>query len=355
MDILVVGGGVIGLSIALELLLAGHNVKVIVRDEKEGASWVAGGMLAPFSEGLKGDFLRFSVDSLKLWSEYLDILKDISKRNVFFSQGILRIALSEEEEKKLKEDVREYTQTYCQNVVSYEGSELLKEFPYITEDVRYGVIYGDEGNVDTEELMEALYRAVENLGGEIVREDVLRILREGDRVEKVYTFFDEFTADHYVFATGSWLKEHFGFPVYPVKGQILRVNAPIKDYVIYSSKAYIIPREKDLLIGATTEDAGFDHRKTLGGLSKLSGGAIEVIPSLSDAELLEVRVGFRPGTPDEMPVFYFGENFSVYGGHYRNGILLAPATAKVALRLIDNNEVSEFFKIFSPYRFKEEA
>ena len=355
MDILVVGGGVIGLSIALELLLAGHRVKVIVRDEKEGASWVAGGMLAPFSEGLKGDFLRFSAESLRLWSEYLEIIKDLSKRNVFFSQGILRIALSEEEEKELRENVKEYTKTYCQNVVSYEGGELLKEFPYITDKVRYGVIYGDEGNVDTEELMEALYKAVENSGGEIIREDVLRIMREGNRVEKVYTFFEEFTADYYVFATGSWLKEHFGFPVYPVKGQILKVEAPIRDYVIYSSKAYIIPREKDVLIGATTENAGFDSRKTLGGLARLSSGAVEVVPSLSDAELLEVKVGFRPGTPDEMPIFYFGDNFSVYGGHYRNGILLAPVTARVALNLIDKGEVSDFFKIFSPYRFKGET
>jgi len=201
--------------------------------------------------------------------------------------------------------------------------------------------------------MEALYVAFEKLGGKVINEDVVKILRNGEKIEKVFGFFEEFTADHYVFATGAWLKEHFGFPVFPVKGQILRIDASLRDYVVYSSRAYIIPREKDVLIGATTERAGFDTRTTLSGVKRLTEGAISSIPELSEARLLEVRVGFRPGTPDELPVFYFGENFSVYGGHYRNGILLAPATAEVALKLIDSGEVSEYFKTFSPYRFKE--
>jgi len=353
MEILVVGGGIIGLSIGVELLLAGHEVKLLVRDKREGASWVAGGMLAPFSEGLRGDSLRFSVESLRLWHDYLERLKELSGRRVFFSQGILRVAFDEEEEKKLKENVKFYSREVCQNLVSYDGEELLKEFPYLSPEVRYGVIYGDEGNVDTEELMEALYIAFEKLGGKVINEDAVKVLRNGEKVEKVFGFFEEFTADYYVFATGAWLKEHFGFPVFPVKGHILRVEAPLKDYVVYSSRAYIIPREKDVLIGATTENVGFDTRRTLNGVKTLTEGAISSIPELAEAQLLEVRVGFRPGTPDELPVFYFGENFSVYGGHYRNGILLAPITAEIALKLIDRGEVSEYFKLFSPYRFKE--
>ena len=352
MEILVVGGGVIGLSVAINLLLAGHKVKLAVRDRKEGASWVAGGMLAPFSEGLEGELLRFSVESLHLWHEYLDRLQDISGRRVYFSEGILRLALTEEEEQDLREKVKRYSSEFCKSVASYETEELLCEFPYITKDVRYAVLYGDEGNVDTEELMEALYVAFEKLGGELLNEDIVRVRREGERIEKVFSVFGEFTADFYVFATGAWLKEHFNFPVFPVKGHILRINAPLKDYVLYSSAAYIIPREKDVLVGATTENKGFDRRITLGGVKQLTEGATKVVPSLQEAELLEVRVGFRPGTPDEKPVFYFGENFLVLGGHYRNGILHAPLTAEIALRFVDKGEVSEYFKSFSPYRFK---
>jgi len=352
MDILIVGGGIVGLSIAIDLLLAGHNVKLSVRNEREGASWVAGGMLAPFSEGLEGDFLRFSVESLRLWHDYLERIKEISGIGVFFSQGILRIALTEEEERELKEKVKRYSQNICQNIVSYDGRELIKEFPYITEEVRYGVIYGDEGNVDTEELMEALYIAFKKLGGEIIGEDVVRIHKEGEKIEKVYGFFKEMVADFYIFTTGAWLKKHFNFPVFPVKGQILRISAPFKDYVIYSSSAYIIPREKDILVGATTEHRGFDTTTTLEGVRKLTQGAIKVSPALKEAEFFEVRVGLRPGTPDELPIFYFGENFAVFSGHYRNGILLAPITAEIALKLVDKGEFSEYFKLFSPYRFK---
>ena len=352
MEILVVGGGVIGLSISLDLLLAGHKVKVFVRDKNEPASLVAGGMLAPFSEGLEGDFLRFSVESLRLWHEYLDRIKDVSKRSVFFSEGILRIALNDREEEELRSKVKEYSAELCQNVVSYETQELRSEFPYISESVKYAVLYGDEGNVDTEELMEALTKAVENLGGEILYEDIVRVQKSGDSIERIYTIFDDYFGDFYVFATGAWLKEHFEFPVFPVKGQILKIDCPIKDYVIYSSKAYIIPREKDVLIGATTEDKGFDKSKTLGGVKALSSGAIEVIPSLKEAQILDIKVGFRPGTPDGMPIFYYGENYAVFSGHYRNGILLAPITAEVALKLIDKGEISEYFQKFSPYRFK---
>lgn len=355
MEILVVGGGVIGLSTAINLLLAGHRVKLVVRDKKEGASWVAGGMLAPFSEGLEGDLLKFSVESLNLWHEYLGRLQDISGRKVFFSEGILRLALNEEEEKELREKVKRYSSEYCKSVASYETQELLCEFPYLSEEVCYAVLYGEEGCVDTEELMESLYAAFEKLGGKLLNEDVARIVREGERIVKVFSVFGEFKADFYVFATGAWLKEHFNFPVFPVKGQILRIDAPPTDYVLYSSVSYIIPREKHLLVGATTEHKGFDRRTTLGGVKRLAEGALKVFPSLEDAELLEVKVGFRPGTPDEKPIFYFGENFLVLGGHYRNGILHAPLTAEIALRFVDKGEVSEYFKLFSPYRFKESS
>ena len=352
MEILVVGGGVIGLSVAIDLLLAGYEVKLAVRDKKEGASWVAGGMLAPFSEGLEGELLQFSVESLSLWHEYLDRLIDISKRKIYFSEGIIRLALNEREEEELRNKVKYYSENLCKSITSYEGEELLKEFPYLNEGIRYGVLYGDEGNVDTEELMDALYLSFKKLGGKLVEEDIIKIFREGNRVEKVVSIFEDFHADFYIFATGAWLKEHFNFPVFPVKGQILRIDAPIRDYVVYSSAAYIIPREKDVLVGATTEKKGFDRRTTLGGVKQLTEGAVRVIRSLEEAELLEVRVGFRPGTPDEKPIFYYGENFLVLSGHYRNGILHAPLTAEIALRFVDRGEVSEYFKSFSPYRFK---
>ncbi|NPB07308.1 MAG: glycine oxidase ThiO [Aquificae bacterium] len=355
MEILVVGGGVVGLSAALDLLLGGYRVRVLVRDEREGASWVAGGMLAPFSEGLEGDFLSFSVESLRLWEEFLTRLWDLTGRRVFYSEGILRLALSEKEVRELKEKVKKYSQGLCSTITSYEASELKKEFPYLSDEVVYGVLFGDEGNVDTEELMESLYRAVEVLGGEVIREDVLKVKREGEKVEWIQGFGGKYGADFFVFASGAWLKEHFDFPVFPVKGQILRVDASLRDYVLYSSASYIIPREKDLLIGATTEKVGFNRSTTLNGVGSLINGALRVVPSLGESTLLEVKVGFRPGTPDEKPILYYGENFAVLGGNYRNGILHAPLMGRILLNLVDRGEVSEYFQKFSPYRFLRDS
>ncbi|NPA33192.1 MAG: glycine oxidase ThiO [Aquificae bacterium] len=350
MKVLIVGGGVIGLSIGLSLLRGGHDVEVLVRDPRECASRVAGGMLAPFSESLEGELLNFSLMSLSLFREFLEEVRELSGLDVFFSEGILRLAFSEEEENKLKRDA-ERLKGLCKDMKLFTREELLSEFPSLSEDVRMGILYGDEGNVDTEELLDALVRALLRAGGKLKLEDVLRTKREGERIQYVEGFGGRYRADFYVFATGAWMKEHFNVPVFPQKGQILRLRAPSEGVVLYSERAYVIPREKDVLVGATSENAGFDSSRTLGGVGRLSEGAIGTLPYLSSAELLEVRVGFRPATPDEKPVFYYGENFALFGGHYRNGILLAPATARVAFSLIDRGEVSEYFQFFSPYRF----
>ncbi|NPA41291.1 MAG: glycine oxidase ThiO [Aquificae bacterium] len=352
MNILIIGSGVIGLSTAFELALAGHRVRVITRNYEEGTSWVAGGMLAPYSEGLEGDLLEFSRESLSLYSDFIDRLSDVARLSIYFNRnGILRLAVDQEElsliEKKLS--------LYARLGISFqklEVEELFKREPLLSKTLMGGVLFEEEGNVDAEKLMDALLFACENLKIKILIDDITEVELKDGRVESVKGYRETYRADFYVFATGSWSRQLLKLPVFPVKGQILKVKGLELDKVYYSKLAYIIPKENHILIGATSEDAGFDRRPTLGGVKSLAEGSIKVIPSMEGAEFLSVKVGFRPATPDEKPILKLGENFAYLVGHYRNGILWAPISAKLILDFVERGVVSPYFDKFSDGRFK---
>ena len=309
-------------------------------------------MLAPYSEGLGGDLLRFSVESLRLYPEFLERLQEVSRLSIYFNgNGILRLFLSEEE---LEEARKLAHQSYGDTDFEELSSEDLKSRePFLSGEPVGGILFKEEGNVDSEKLMDALLFACENLRVKILLDEIVEIEKKDGKVKSVRGLKDSYTADFYVFATGAWSRPLLDLPVYPVKGQILKVKGLELDKVYYSSISYIIPKENYILIGATSEDAGFDSRPTVGGVRSLLEGAVRVVPALSEAELLSVKVGFRPGTPDDMPIFEAGENYVVSVGHYRNGILWAPLSARMVLDLVEKGVRSPYFDIFSGERFSE--
>ncbi len=350
MKVIVVGSGIIGLSIAFELALANHSVRVITRNYEEGASWIAGGMLAPFSEGLKGEELELSIDSLNLYPEFIKRIEEVSHVKVFFNtEGILRLATDEEELKFVEEKIKEYKGK------GFEIQELTEKDIRdlgLSERVLKAYLFKNEGNVDSEKLMDALLFACENLGIRIVMDEIVDTVLENGEVKEVVGLKERYTADFYVFTLGAWSRMLFNLPVYPIKGQILKIKGPEPKYVYYSKLAYIIPKEAYLLIGATVEDAGFDIRPTLEGIKRLSEGAMKVLPELKDAEFLGVKVGFRPATPDLKPIYELGKNYIISTGHYRNGILWAPISAKIVLDYIERGVKSRYFEVFDLKRFK---
>lgn len=340
--IIVVGSGVIGLSCAMYLAHEGHHVQVITRNPEEATSWVAGGMLAPFSEGLEGELFDFSYKSLKQYPEFIRFVKEVSGQRVdFWEGGIYRVVLKEEEE--LLEIAKRYKD------MGYK-LEVLEKGDWLSEEVLCLINYVEEGWVDAEMLMDGLLFAMNRLGVEIRIDEIVKVEKSKDEITLLKGLKGNYTADFYLFALGAWTGELFDLPVYPIKGQALKLKGERLPRVHYSSISYLIPRDSYLYVGATSEDVGFLSGNTLEGIKRLSEGAIRVCPSLSKAKVFGMLYGYRPATPDEKPIFEVGQNYMVATGHYRNGILHAPITARIALEYL-KGERPYFIDLFSHRRF----
>lgn len=340
--IIVVGSGVIGLSCAMYLAHEGHHVQVITRNPEEATSWVAGGMLAPFSEGLEGELFDFSYKSLKQYPEFIRLVKEVSGQRVdLWEGGIYRVVLKEEE--KLLEIAKRYKD------MGYK-LEVLEKGDWLSEEVFCLIDYMEEGWVDAEMLMDGLLFAMNRLGVEIRIDEIVNMEKNKDEIVLLKGLKGNYTADFYLFALGAWTGELFDLPVYPIKGQALKLKGERLPRVHYSSISYLIPRDGYLYVGATSEDVSFLSGNTLEGINKLSEGAIRVCPSLSKAKVFSMLYGYRPATPDEKPIFEVGQNYMVVTGHYRNGVLHAPITAKIVLDYLEGNR-SQFIDLFSHRRF----
>ncbi len=341
----VIGSGAIGLSIAFELSLRGFKTKVITRDINEATSWVAGGMLAPFSEGLEGDIFHFSYESLKLYNEFVEKLEDSSKQRIdIWMNGINRIVFKDEDELLHKAEL--YSRTY--KVETHKDPKLVNS--QISERVKAIIHYQEEGWVDTYSLMNALIRALERLNVEVIQDSILRVSMKDGRIEKLIGIRDEYKADMYVFCLGAWTRQLLNIPIYPIKGQAITLNTRISDKVLYSNVSYIIPRNTYTYVGATSEYGDFSKKSTVYGIYSLISGLMSVLPYAGQAEFLNALVGFRPCTEDQYPVFEIGKNYIFTGGHCRNGILHTPITSKVVSDYIDKGLVSKYMEIFSSKR-----
>ncbi len=341
--IIVVGSGVIGLSCALFLASNGYRVQVITRNPEEATSWTAGGMLAPFSEGLEGELFDFSYQSLKAYPDFIEHLRDVSKQEIdFWQEGIYRVVLKGEEE-LLNIANRYKSKGYGVEFVEKPDKGLSSEVISL-------IHYTEEAWVDAEMLMDALLFAMKRLSVDLVVDEICKVIKDNEEIRGVKGLKSEYRGDFYLFATGAWTRELFDLPVYPIKGQGLKLKGESLPRVHYSSVSYLIPRKRYIYVGATSEEVGFVSGNTLEGIKMLSEGALRVAPVLSEARILSMLYGYRPATPDENPIFQVGDNYMVATGHYRNGILHAPITAKILLDYLKGQK-SAYIDLFSSSRF----
>lgn len=326
-DAAVVGGGIIGLSIALRAQQRGLRVCVLERGEAgAGATRAAAGVLAPDPE--TPGFTALARRSAELWPAFADELGAVG----YTRCGSLVLAFDETE---LGEGW-------------LDGATCRALEPGISPSCVGGLVLEEDAQVDPRRVVEAL---AERVGGLRVHADVVHaapdhvVLADGSRIE----------AERVVLAAGAWSARRLAplLPVAPVKGQTLRLRGPVPaTRIIRSEHVYVVPRANgETVLGATIEDAGFDDSPTEAATALLLEQAARAVPSVAELELVEEAASLRPGTPDDGPLIGEWEGLIVATGHYRNGVLLAPITADAVAALLTGDEPPPEATAFAPGRF----
>ena len=367
-EILVIGGGIIGLAIARELHKKGEREITILERDKLGreSSFAAAGILAPQSEAEKqDDFFHFCDESKKLYSRFADELFDETGIDIELDQsGTLYLAFSENDIAEIRHRFQWQKKAGLQ-VEHLTARETRKVEPFISPDTREALFFPNDWQVENRKLLAALQKYVETNKIETIENvEVKNILIKRGKAVGAETDDKKFQAEKVVLTTGAWTslikagENDFMFPaVKPIRGQMLSFHTAKRlfEKVIYSPRGYLVPRlDGRILAGATVEDVGFDKSVTQSGVDFLFDNAAEIAPSLINLEPDEKWAGLRPFVADGLPVlgvFQETENLFIATAHFRNGILLAPMTAKILADKIVGNSQSKYLEIFSPRRF----
>lgn len=365
-DVLIIGGGVIGLSIARALHKRGVKKITILESGAVGreSSYAAAGMLAPNAETEKIDnFFEFCNLSNKLYPDFAAELRDETKINIELDrQGTLYLALTDEDSAEIDRRY-EWQRRAGLEVKRLTARETRTMEPFLSPDVRESLFFPEDRQVENRKLLLALekFAALNHIE---IRENtrVTNLLSENNKIVGAATESESFYAGTVIAATGAWTSlikaEGLTMPeIKPVRGQMIAFQTAKRLFqkVVYSPRGYLVPRaDGRVLIGATVEDAGFDKSVTNAGVEFLREIAFEIAPSLVNLEISEKWAGLRPFAADGLPVlgaFAGIENLFLATAHYRNGILLAPLTAEILAAKIVGNKDSDYLKIFSPQRF----
>ncbi len=367
MDLVVVGAGVIGLSCAWRAAAAGRTVTVLDPAPGSGASWVAGGMLAPVTEAWPGEeaLLDLGVDSVRRWPDFAAELGAAAGRPAGLrTDGTLVVATGSGDRAEL-DSLAGYLAGLGRAVERLTGRELRRLEPALGPDVRGGLSVPDDLAVDNRVLLDALKAAAERVGARIVARRALAVLDDGSRVTGVRTDGADVPADVVLVCAGAYsaaLHPALDGLVRPVKGEILRLAhragafpPPLRTVraLVDGRPVYAVPRDGGgLVIGATQAETGFDTDVTAGGVRDLLRDAERVLPCIAEYTLVETAAGLRPGSPDNLPLIgaVGPDGLLVATGHHRNGILLAPVTADAVLVLL-RGEWPEFVAAAVPNRF----
>jgi glycine oxidase len=347
-DVIIIGGGIIGLSLSIALRKRGATVLVVERGEPgREASHAAGGMLVDSGFETPAALQPLATASARMYPEF---------------------AHEVELESGMKVDLRD------QGTILFPSAEHLHHLenapltaaalaelePALVATDR-PAFFLKERSVDPRALSSAAWKAAKNRGVDFSSGDeVTSVTITDGGATGVATTKTAFHAAKVVNCAGAWsgqIAPHF-FPTRPVKGQMLCLAMPSRTllkHVIRSPEAYLIPRSDGrLLVGATVEEAGFDKRTDIATIQHLHRAALSLIPELRNAKILEDWAGLRPGTPDALPIL--GETatpgYFIATGHFRDGILLSPITAEVMTAVIEGRNPEFDLIAFSPHRFK---
>jgi glycine oxidase len=358
-DVIVVGGGAIGLCCAWRLAQAGAETVVLDRAEPPaGATRVAAGMLAPIGELAFGEpeLLRMTIAAAGVYPGFVAELEAATGLGSGYARhGALHVALDRDEAAELRR-VHDLQRSLGLGAEWLPPRRCRELEPGLTPSFSGGVHAPEEAAIDPRRMTAALLAALVAEGVEVRGgADVVAPIVDGERLEGVHTETGkELRAVHVVLATGawagagSWLPEAARPPVRPVKGEILELRSPDGaapcERIVVSERVYLVPRpDGRLIVGATTEERGFDATVTAGGVHELLREAYRLLPDVAEMELVEAMAGLRPGTPDNLPLIGHGalDGLILACGHYRNGILLAPITGEAVAGVVAGRPLPE--------------
>lgn len=341
-DVVVIGGGVVGLSIAFALAAERVSVMVLDAGALGQASAAAAGMLAPLAEARReGPFVPLAVESLRLWPLFVDQLREETKTALRIAgPGMLRVAQTSAEEAALCAAL-DWQRGFGLPLHHLDAAEVHALEPALDTSVCGGVLSPLERHVEPRLLLQALRSACVRRGVVISPETVTDFETGGSRVQAVQTEKTRISGGAYVITSGAW-SEALGpalgvrFPIHPLRGQMLALGPlhplPFK-HTLYAQGGYLVPRTDDRVIaGATEELAGFNAQTTDAGIESLAAMAAALVPSLSTASQHSIWAGLRPVSADGLPLLGRlpgWDNIHVAAGHGRNGILLTPLTGRL--------------------------
>ena len=363
-DVVIVGGGVIGLTIARALVQRGVRDVCVIERSTLGteASFAAGGILAPQAEAnARDDFFELASRSRDLYEDFAGALWEETGVDVELdSTGTLYVALRDgdlsEIEKRYEWQLR--AGLAVERLTAAQARELE---PCIGEGVKGALRFPRDVQVENRRLLNALVKSVDKLGVTITTEtNVESVVVGRGRVTGVETSRGAVTCQKIVVAAGTWSStiENARTPkIEPVRGQMICLDAKpqLTRHIIYSPRGYLVPRRDGRLIaGSTSENAGFTKQVTTEGISHIMANAHEISPAISALPILDTWSGLRPRAADGLPVLGpCGEIDGLFyaTGHYRNGILLAPVTGELIAEAVVAGRISPLLAAFSPNRF----
>jgi glycine oxidase len=340
-DAIIVGAGIIGLSLAIELKKRGFSVLIVDKGEPgREASWAAGGMLADFPLEMPPALRDLAAGSARMYPEFVHELEDESHIKIDLrDHGTLLFGDPE----KLGALDSAFHSSPGDSPLSPRPLNELEPALFSEKLAGMSSLFLKERSVDPRHVSTAAIAAAKHRGIDFSSGDqVLAVELADGKAAGVRTNKTSFASGVVVNCAGAWAGQiHPGsVPTRPVKGQMLCVVMPQREtvrHVIRTPDVYLIPRSDGrILIGATQEEAGFDKQTVPETIQKLRRAALEIAPKLADARILEAWAGLRPGTPDALPILgaTSTSGYFIATGHFRDGILLAPVTARIMGQLI---------------------
>ncbi|HEY6130260.1 MAG TPA: glycine oxidase ThiO [Candidatus Acidoferrum sp.] len=363
-DAIIVGGGLIGSAIALEL--ARNDARVALFDLQEPgrqASWASAGILSPAPEnpGMIS-MVPIGKASLAMYPEFIEQVEKLSGiATGYRAKGTLEALFSRHAREELNTTVALHhgLGLKAEAISAREARELE---PALSEEIEAAVLRPEEASVDNRLLAQGLIEAAKRSGAEIVTDSpVEAIWREGSHCRGAVVRGEKISAKHTIVAAGSFSSRIAGAeeyaPVNPAKGQMVSLlcAAAKIERVLWAERIYIVPRNDGrILCGATVEHVGFDQAVTASGVHSNLGGAIELAPVLASATIEDTWAGLRPDTPDHLPILGPTDlqGLLIATGHFRSGVLLTPITAKLIGEFVMDKTPTVDWEKFSPMRFR---